>query len=115
MASLSNPFDVLTGLGAPAAKGGMAFQNPVSTIGPSGVTSGFGHRSSPMGIGSRNHGGIDLAARGAGGGYAAEAAAGGSGGSYGGGGGGGGGINSSGSSGAGGAGAPGLIVVVTYG
>lgn len=77
MASLSNPFDVLTGLGAPAAKGGMAFQNPVSTIGPSGVTSGFGHRSSPMGIGSRNHGGIDLAARGAGGGYAAEAAAGG--------------------------------------
>lgn len=77
MASLSNPFDVLAGLGAPAAKNGMAFQNPISTIGENGVTSGFGRRSSPGGIGSRNHGGIDLAARGAGGGYAAEAAAGG--------------------------------------
>jgi len=75
MASSANPFDVLTGLGAPAAKNGMMFQNPLSVV--DRITSNFGPRSSPnVGGGRRgssNHKGTDLAEAGQAG-YAVEAA-----------------------------------------
>jgi hypothetical protein len=75
MAALSNPFDVLTGLGAPPTKGGKSYSNPVSTAGVDNITSGFGRRSSPGGIGSTNHRGIDISVGSGEAGYAAEAVA----------------------------------------
>lgn len=76
MASSANPFDILAGIGAPAAKNGAMFQNPLSVV--DRISSNFGPRSSPdVGGGRRgssNHKGVDLAERGQAG-YAVEAAA----------------------------------------
>lgn len=75
MASLSNPFDVLTGLGTPVAKNGAMFQNPIGMV--DRITSNFGYRTPPSTGGGRrgssDHKGIDLAEKGQAG-YAVEAA-----------------------------------------
>ena len=75
MTSLSNPFDVLTGLGTPVAKNGAMFQNPIGMV--DRITSNFGYRTPPSTGGGRrgssDHKGIDLAEKGQAG-YAVEAA-----------------------------------------
>lgn len=76
MTSLSNPFDVLTGLGTPVAKNGAMFQNPIGMV--DRITSNFGYRTPPSTGGGRrgssNHKGIDMSAQSGQSGYPAESA-----------------------------------------
>jgi len=73
MAASANPFDALTALAAPSARNGMAFQNPLGGV-TGRVTSNYGGRKSPGGIGSRDHKGIDMSAQQGEAGYAVESA-----------------------------------------
>ena len=81
--AVQSPFDALfsgvetspaNDLGSSPTSSSMQFSNPLGAF-TDRVTSGFGPRSSPMGIGSTNHLGVDMSAAPGQAGYPAEAAA----------------------------------------